>query len=100
VKIDIPAQPGLITGMYGKAHFAIGTHEAVMVPKSAVVEMSGITGVYLVSAGGNAVFQMVQIGEERGNSVEVITGLRKGDRVISDKHLGRIDGKTVVLAQN
>jgi RND family efflux transporter MFP subunit len=99
VKIDIPAQPGLITGMYGKARFAIGTHEAILVPKSAVVEMSGITGVYIISAGGSAVFQMVQLGEERGNDVEVITGLKKGDRVISDKHLGRIEGKTVVLAE-
>jgi len=99
VKIDIPAQPGLITGMYGKAHFAIGTHEAILVPKSAVVEMSGITGVYIVSAGGSAVFQMVQLGEERGNTVEVITGLKKGDRVISDKHLGRIEGRKIVLAE-
>jgi hypothetical protein len=55
--------------------------------------------VYVISAGGSAVFQMVQLGEERGNNVEVITGLKKGDRVISDKHLGRLEGKTVVLAQ-
>jgi RND family efflux transporter MFP subunit len=100
VKIDIPANKGLITGMYGKAFFTIGKHEAILVPKSAVVEMSGISGVYLVSAEGNAVFQMVQVGEEHGNFVEVTTGLKKGDRVIVDKHLGRIDGKKVVLAIN
>jgi hypothetical protein len=44
-------------------------------------------------------FQMIQVGEEHGNFVEVITGLKKGDRVISDKHLGRLDGKQVVVAQ-
>ncbi|HEY6010341.1 MAG TPA: efflux RND transporter periplasmic adaptor subunit, partial [Nitrospirota bacterium] len=60
VKIDVPAQAGLITGMYGKALFSIGKHEAILVPKSAVVEMSGITGVYIVSPAGSAVFQMVQ----------------------------------------
>ena len=43
---------------------------------------------------------MVQLGEERGNFVEVITGLKKGDRVISDKHLGIMDGRQVVVAQN
>ena len=100
VKIDIPAEKGLITGMYGKAFFSIGKHEAILVPKSAVVEMSGISGVYIVSAEGSAVFQMIQLGEEHGNDVEVITGLKKGDRVIADKHLGRIDGrKIVVLAE-
>ena len=90
VKIDIPARKGLITGMYGKAFFTIGKREAILVPKSAVVEMSGITGVYIVSADQGAVFQMIQVGEERGNFVEVITGLKKGDQVISDKHLGSI----------
>ncbi len=96
VKIDIPAHKGLITGMYGKAFFTIGKREAILIPKSAVVEMSGISGVYLVSPDGNAVFQMVQVGEEHGNSVEVITGLKKGDRVIATNTSAGIDGKKVV----
>ncbi len=100
VKVDIPARKGLITGMYGKAFFTIGKREAILVPKSAVVEMSGISGVYIVSGDRGAVFQMIQVGEERGNFVEVISGLKKGDQVISDKHLGRMDGKKVVVAQN
>jgi RND family efflux transporter MFP subunit len=100
VKVDIPAEKGLITGMYGKAFFSIGKREAVVVPKSAVVEMSGISGVYVVSAEGTAVFQMVQLGEMQGNSVEVVSGLKKGDRIISDKHLGRIEGKKIVVAEN
>jgi RND family efflux transporter MFP subunit len=99
VKIDISSHNGLITGMYGKAYINIGRHEAILIPKSAVVEMSGIAGVYIVSAGGSAVFQMIQAGEEHGDFVEVITGLKRGDRVISDKHLGRLDGKKVVLAE-
>jgi RND family efflux transporter MFP subunit len=100
VKIDIPARKGLITGMYGKAFFTIGKREAILIPKSAVVEMSGISGVYIVSGDRGAVFQMIQVGEERGNFVEVITGLKKGDRVISDRHLGIMEGKKVVVAQN
>ena len=99
VKIDIPASKGLVTGMYGKASFTIGKHEAILIPKTALVEMSGIPGVYLVSADQNAVFQMIQVGEEHGNFVEVISGLKKGDCVISDKHLVRLEGKQVVVAE-
>jgi RND family efflux transporter MFP subunit len=99
VKIDIPAHNGLITGMYGKACFPIGRHDAILVPKSALVEMSGISGAYLVSAQGNAVFQMIQTGEEHGDLVEVITGLRSGDTVVTDNRLGRIEGMKVVVAQ-
>ena len=99
VKVDVPAARGLITGMYGKAFFPTGKREAIMVPRSAVVEMWGISGVYVVSAKGNAVFQMIQSGEAIGNDLEVVSGLKKGDRVIADKHLGRIEGRKVVLAE-
>jgi RND family efflux transporter MFP subunit len=100
VKIDIPAEKGLITGMYGKAFFSIGRREALLVPKSAIVEMSGISGVYVVSPAGTAVFQMVQPGDVHGNEVEVVSGLKQGDRVIADKHLGRIEGKKIIVAKN
>ncbi len=100
VKVDVPAEKGLITGMYGKAFFSIGKREAIVIPKSAVVEMSGITGVYVVSAEGTAVFQMVQPGNAIGNDLEVVSGLKKGDRVIADKHLGRIEGKKIIVAEN
>jgi RND family efflux transporter MFP subunit len=99
VKIDIPAAPGLITGMYGKATFSTGTREAFVVPRSAVVEMSGITGVYIVSAEGTAVFQMVQLGDEHEGGVEALTGLKAGDTVIAGNTLGRIEGRKVALAE-
>jgi len=99
VKIDIPAHKGLITGMYGKAFFTVGKREAILVPKSAVVETSGISGVYVVSSEGNAVFQMVQLGETHGDQVEVLTGLKSGDKVVTDNKHGRIEGRKVVLTQ-
>jgi RND family efflux transporter MFP subunit len=100
VKIDVPADKGLITGMYGKATFSTGKREAILVPRSSFVEMSGVTGVYIVSTEGNAVFQMVQPGEMQGDMIEAVTGLKAGDRVIVSKHADRIDGRKVVLAKN
>jgi RND family efflux transporter MFP subunit len=100
VKIDIPAEKGLITGMYGRAFFNTGRREAILVPRSAVKEMSGLSGVYIVSAEGNAVFQMVQVGEAHGDRVEALTGLKAGDKVIVGPHDARLDGKKVLLAQS
>jgi RND family efflux transporter MFP subunit len=100
VKIEIPAQKGLITGMYGKAFFSTGKREAILVPRTAVKEMSGLTGVYIVSAEGNAVFQMVQLGEAHGDSVEALTGLKTGDKVIVRGLEAGIDGREVVVATN
>jgi len=100
VKIDIPGEKGLITGMYGRASFTTGKREAILVPVSAVVAMSGISGVYLVSSQGSAVFQVIQQGADRQGSVEVLTGLKVGDRVIVSSHEGRIEGRKVTLAKN
>jgi RND family efflux transporter MFP subunit len=100
VKIDIPADTSLITGMYGKALFSIGKREAILVPKTAIVDMSGITGVYIISADGSAVFQMVQTGETQGDSIEAVTGLKAGDRVVVSQHDARLDGRKVLLAQS
>ncbi len=100
VKVAVPAEKGLITGMYGRAVFSTGRREAILVPRDAIIGLSGVTGVYVVGAENKAIFQMVQTGEERGGSVEVLTGLRPGDRVVADQRSGRIDGRTLVLAEN
>jgi RND family efflux transporter MFP subunit len=99
VKIDVPADKGLITGMYGKALFSTGTRDAILVPRSSIVEMSGVSGVYVVSRDGNAAFQMVQPGEARGDMIEAVAGLKAGDQVIVSRHAERIDGKKVVVAK-
>lgn len=98
VKVDIPTDKNLITGMYGKAIFSSGKREAILVPRSAVISMSGITGVYIVSANGNAVFQMIQPGDVQGDQIEAVTGLKSGDMVIVGSHEARIDGKSVIVA--
>jgi RND family efflux transporter MFP subunit len=100
VKIDIPGDKSLITGMYGKALFSTGKRAAILVPKTAIVDLSGITGVYIVSAEGNAVFQMVRLGDEYGENIEATTGLKAGDKVVVSKQDARIDGRHVVLAEN
>ncbi len=99
-KIDIPAEKGLITGMYGKAIFTTGKRQVILVPRSAVVNMSGLSGAYIVSPEGNAIFQMVQLGEVHGERIEALTGLKAGDKVISNKQEARIEGRKVVLAEN
>jgi RND family efflux transporter MFP subunit len=99
VKIDLPADKDMITGMYGKAFFSTGARKAVLVPRSAIVNMSGLSGVYIVSPDGNAVFQMVQTGEPQGEMIEAVSGLKAGDKVILTGQAMNIDGRKVMIAQ-
>jgi RND family efflux transporter MFP subunit len=98
VKIDIPADRSLVTGMYGKAFFNMGRRDAILVPRSAIVNMGGLTGVYIVSADGNAVFQMIQPGDVVDDRVEAITGLKAGDRVVVSRHDAPLEGRRLLLA--
>jgi RND family efflux transporter MFP subunit len=100
VKVDIPGDKSQITGMYGKALFSAGKRDAILVPKTAIVDLSGITGVYIVSAEDTAVFQMVKLGENRGDSVEATTGLKAGDKVVVSRQDARIDGRHVAPTEN
>jgi RND family efflux transporter MFP subunit len=99
VKIDVPADKNLITGMYGRVFFSTGKHQAILVPRSALVEMSGLSGVYIVSPDGKAVFQMIQPGDTLGDMIEAVKGLKKGDMLIVDKQDASIEGKNVLVAQ-
>ena len=61
-KIDLPGLPGLRTGMFGRAVFAAGSREAVVVPQSAVLERGQIRSVHVVE-GDTARLRFVTLGE-------------------------------------
>src|SRR5215472_16520047 len=48
VKIDLPALPGLRSGMFGRAGFGARKRGALLVPESAVLERGQIRSVYVV----------------------------------------------------
>jgi RND family efflux transporter MFP subunit len=81
VKIDLPALPGLRSGMFGRAGFAAGKRGALLVPQSAVLERGQIRSAYVVEA-DTARLRFVTLGEGRDNQREVLSGLTAGERII------------------
>ncbi|HTS64530.1 MAG TPA: efflux RND transporter periplasmic adaptor subunit [Candidatus Acidoferrales bacterium] len=81
VKIDLPALPGLRSGMFGRAGFAAGKRGALLVPQSAVLERGQIRSVYVVE-GDTARLRFVTLGEGRDDQREVLSGLTAGERII------------------
>jgi multidrug efflux pump subunit AcrA (membrane-fusion protein) len=80
-KIDLPALPGLWAGMFGRAAFAAGKNEALLIPQSAVVERGQIRSVYVVD-GDTARLRFVTLGEARDDQREVLSGLTAGGKII------------------
>ncbi len=80
VKLDIAA-PGLRSGLFARALFKVGERDALLVPKAALVERAGITGLFVVDAQGVAHFRMVRTGAEHNGAVEIQAGLSAGERI-------------------
>jgi membrane fusion protein, multidrug efflux system len=84
VKLDLPAQPGLRSGMFGRARFPAGERKAVLVPAPALVDRGQLTGVYVVDAQNVARLRLVTTAERGGARVEILSGLNAGERVVTE----------------
>ncbi|AEE14666.1 efflux transporter, RND family, MFP subunit [Thermodesulfobium narugense DSM 14796] len=94
VKVDL-GSGNFKSGMYGKAYFNIGTKRAVVIPETAIVRKGGLIGVYVVDDKGIVSYRMVKLGETYKNTVEVLSGLSNGERIIVEGTENAFDGAIV-----
>lgn len=95
VKIDLPANSLLRSGLYGLARFALSQKEAMTVPQTAVVQRGQLTGIYTVGSDGAAHFRIVNTGKGSDGNVEVLSGLNEGDEIVASDTAKLNDGTRV-----
>ena len=87
IRVVLPnADRRLKSGMFATARIT-GTHahgpeELLAIPSAAVQEVDGHTSVFIRDGGGGFTLQRVHLGEQAGDFVEVLNGLREGDEVV------------------
>ncbi len=81
VKIDVNI-PDIHSGMYGKAIFPMEPHEALLIPKEAILERGQLSGVYVIDKEGIVRFRLIKTGRTFKNRIEVISGLSPGETII------------------
>ncbi|MBW7956952.1 MAG: efflux RND transporter periplasmic adaptor subunit [Deltaproteobacteria bacterium] len=87
---------GLRTGLFARLLVATGEREALAVPKGAIVSKGQLTGVYVVGEDGTALYRLVRLGRPvGGGSVEAVSGLWPGERVITGGTERAFDGGIV-----
>lgn len=98
MEIEIPNPRGrLKPGMYARVQLMTEQKsDALVAPKSAVVDISGRKGVFLVQQ-GQAVFRPIEVGLEEGNRIEITDGVKEGEQVVSIGASGLRDGSRVLL---
>ena len=72
--------------------------DALSIPLSAVVKSGGTDGVYIIND-GKSYFKTITIGLSDGKNVEVISGLKSGDKIVTLGMNNLKDG-TVVIVSN
>lgn len=86
LRLELPAGTAAAPGMFARVWLA-GSGEAaarLSVPAQAVVRRAELTGVYVLGADGRPLLRQVRLGRASGDQVEVLTGLRAGERVALD----------------
>ena len=96
VKVDLPAEPGLKTGMFGRFQLYKGTRKTILVPWTAVVRQGEITSVFTVGADHIARLRWVKVGPQLDQQLEILSGVNVGETVLLDAGSG-IDGMPVKI---
>lgn len=89
VRVELPPGEGasdraLFPGMYVKTSFVVGEKSELTVPKSAVVQRSEVTGIYVVGEGDHIHFRQIRLGRALDDASVVLAGLSEGERVALD----------------
>jgi len=94
VKIDLPAIAQLRSGLFGRARFALGTRQVLAVPAAAVTERGQLASVF-VAGEGRARSRFVTLGQRAQDSIEILSGISPGERVVFPAPPGLADGAPV-----
>ena len=99
VKVELPADARLRSGLFGRARFSRGERSSLFIPRTSLVERGQLQGVYVLDANQVAGLRYVTLGSVIGEQVEVLSGLQAGEKLVSapgDRELG---GKRIAMGQ-
>lgn len=94
VKIDLPAMPGIRSGLFGRASFTLGQRTPLTIPAAAVRENGQLQSVFVADQ-GVARTRLVTIGERSGDRAEVLSGLAAGDKLVFPVPATLTDGAAI-----
>jgi len=95
VKIELPANPMVRSGVFGRARFPRGQRELMVVPQTALLQRGQLDAVYVVNQDGLARLRYVTLGKPSSGNVEVLSGLDNGERVVAEAGGRELSGKRV-----
>jgi HlyD family secretion protein len=101
VKIPLNNSSKLISGMFGRIALPLGANrETLLVPTKALIQRGQLQGVYVVESTEEkaiAVLRWVKTGKPQNEQIEIVSGLKTGDRIITSNIIQLSDGQPVAV---
>jgi RND family efflux transporter MFP subunit len=97
VKVELPSDPGLRSGLFGRAQFTRGARTALLIPRTAIVERGQLQGIYVVDQNRIAGLRYITLGKPSAQQVEVLAGLQAGEMLIAAPDSRELSGKRIEL---
>src|SRR5260370_42027082 len=84
VKLELPADARLRSGLLGRAQFSRGKRPSLLIPQTAVVARGQLQGVYVLDPSKIANLRYIPLGKNTGGDVALFSGLQEGERLNAD----------------
>jgi len=88
VKVDFPQKGDrargrqiLRSGLFGKALFSVGQRQVLTIPEKAVMRRGQLQEIYVLDSENIARLRLIQTGKQYDQRVEILAGLREGERI-------------------
>jgi RND family efflux transporter MFP subunit len=95
VKIELPADARLRSGLFGRAQFSRGERRMLLIPSSAVVERGQLQGVFVLDENKVASLRFITLGKSFGSEFEVLSGLENGEWIVAKPGELNLDSKRI-----
>ena len=93
------ADQRLRPGMFARVTATFGTNHNIVVPDVAVVKQqgSGEHFIYVLNADNTVTYTKVELGRRLGNCYEIVSGIKEGDRVVTEGQVRLKNGVSVTV---
>lgn len=95
VKVELPSDPALRSGLFGRAQLARGARTALLVPRTAIVDRGQLQGIYVLDQNRIAGLRYITLGHPASQQVEVLAGLQPGEMLVCDPGSRELSGKKI-----
>ena len=95
VKVELPSDPALRSGLFGRVQFSRGERTALLIPRAAIVERGQLQGIYVLDQNRIAGLRYITLGKPSAQQAEVLAGLQAGEMLIADPGSREMSGKKI-----